>query len=116
MRAFLMAAGAMLAASPALAGNEADIMASRYGNTTDTVDAFGVHTKIWYSADHTYKADSAGTIVTGTWKLKGNKVCVRYFSPPAESCLPVAAHKVGDTWTTGDGALKRTVTLRDGIQ
>lgn len=93
-----------------------DVMATRYGNTTDTVDALGVHTKIYYHADHTFKANSAGVMVSGTWKLKGPNVCLTYFKPPAETCTPTDNHKVGDTWTTGTGVLKRTVTLKKGVQ
>lgn len=115
MRTLLLGACLMLVASAAFADAEQDIMASRYGNTTDTIDAFGVHTRIYYNADHTFKANSAGNMVEGTWKLKGHSVCLTYFKPPAQTCTPIKAQKVGDKWTTGVGALQRTVTLREGI-
>ena len=35
---------------------------------------------------------------------------------PNPTCLPVAAHNVGDTWTAGEGAMKRPITLVKGIQ
>jgi hypothetical protein len=79
------------------------------------VDSLGVHTRIYYNTDHTFKANSAGNMVSGTWVVKGNQICLTYFAPAAQSCVPIEQHKVGDTWTTGAGALKRTVTLQQGI-
>jgi hypothetical protein len=122
MRAIFLAAVLVLAAGVAFA--EDDVMASRYGNTTDSVDSQGVHTKIWYSADHTFKADVGGMKVNGTWKIDNAIICLAYTNPPASmpatmpnpTCLPVVAHKVGDTWMTGEGAMKRTVSLKAGIQ
>ncbi|HEX2591538.1 MAG TPA: hypothetical protein VHL34_08575 [Rhizomicrobium sp.] len=118
MRALLLGAALALFATAAIAADatEEEVMATRYGNTTDTVDAFGVHTKIYYNADHTFKANSAGLTVEGTWKLKGHSVCLTYFKPPAESCSPIKAQQVGDSWVTGVGALQRKVTLKKGIQ
>jgi hypothetical protein len=122
MRAIFLAAVLVLAGNAALA--EDDLMASRYGNTTDSVDSQGVHTKLYYSADHTFKADVGGTKVDGTWKVDNGTVCLSYANPPPSmpatmpnpTCLPVVAHKVGDTWTTGEGAMKRTVSLEAGIK
>jgi hypothetical protein len=123
MRAMLFgAAVAIVCAMPAFA--DEDVMASRYGNTTDSTDAQGVHTKLYYSADHTFKADVAGAQVHGTWKVDGGTICLTFVNPPANmpstlpnpTCLPVTAHKVGDSWTTGDGAMKRSVSIKPGIQ
>ena len=123
MRAALLGAAVVLAlAMPAVA--EDDVMASRYGNPTDSVDAQGIHTKIWYSADHSFKASIADTQVHGTWKVDNGTVCLTFVDPPANlpstfpnpTCLPVTARKVGDSWTTGEGAMARTVTIKPGIQ
>ena len=123
MRAFLLGAAVALACTvPAFADD--DVLASRYGNTTDAVDNQGVHTKVYYSADHTFKADIAGLQVHGSWAVANGTVCLTYVDPPANmpsslpnpTCLPVTAHKVGDTWTTGEGAMKRTISLKAGIQ
>jgi hypothetical protein len=123
MRAVLLGVALSLAlAMPALA--EEDVMAARYGNTTDSVDAQGIHTKIYYSADHTFKAAIASTQVHGTWKIENAIVCLTFVDPPANlpstfpnpTCLPVTAHKVGDTWTTGEGAMARSVSIKPGIQ
>ncbi|HUO89056.1 MAG TPA: hypothetical protein VMU08_07770 [Rhizomicrobium sp.] len=122
-RAFVLGAVVALAfAAPAFA--DEDVMASRYGNTTDSVDSQGIHTKLYYSADHTFKADVGGMQVHGTWKADGGTICLTFVDPPANlpstmpnpTCLPVVAHKVGDTWTTGEGPMKRTVSLKAGIQ
>jgi hypothetical protein len=123
MRALLLAA-AMTAACIVPAFADEDVMASRYGNTTDSVDSQGIHTKLYYSADHTFKANVAGTQVHGTWKVDNGTICLTFVDPPANmpptmpnpTCLPVTAHKVGDSWTTGDGAMKRSVSLKAGIQ
>jgi hypothetical protein len=123
MRAVLLGAILSLAlAIPALA--EDDVMASRYGNTTDSVDAKGIHTKIYYSADHTFKAAIADLKVHGTWKVENSTLCLTFVDPPANlpstfpnpTCLPTAVHKVGDTWTTGEGAMARSVSIKPGIQ
>jgi hypothetical protein len=122
MRAILLSAVLVLATTAALA--DEDVMASRYGNTTDSVDSQGIHTKLYYSADHTFKADVGGTKVNGSWKVDSGTICLTYANPPASmpatmpnpTCLPVMAHKVGDTWTTGEGAMKRSVSLKPGIQ
>jgi hypothetical protein len=123
MRAFLLAAAVALGCTaPAFADD--DVLASRYGNTTDAVDSQGVHTKVYYSSDHTFKADVAGVQVHGTWAVANGTVCLTYVDPPANlpsnlpnpTCLPVTAHKVGDTWTSGEGAMKRTISLKAGIQ
>jgi len=123
MRAVLLGAALSLAlAIPAFAAE--DVMAARYGNTTDSVDAQGIHTKIWYSADHTFKASIADTQVHGTWKVENATVCLTFVDPPANlpstfpnpTCLPVSAHKLGDSWITGEGAMARTVTIKSGIQ
>ena len=93
-----------------------DIMASRYGNTTVTTDANGVESRIYYSADGTFTGKQASQSFNGTWKLDGSNICLTFAQPVPgaanPTCLPVAAHKVGDTWRTGD----RTVSLVQGIQ
>jgi len=93
-----------------------DIMASRYGNTTITKDADGSQSKLYYKADGTFTGKRGIIEFGGTWKLEGGNVCLTFnLALPGmqnPTCAPVAAHKVGDTWT-GAG---RTVTLVQGIQ
>jgi hypothetical protein len=123
MRVILLGAVAFaFATSVAFAAD--DVMATRYGNTTDSVDSQGVHSKLYYAADHTFRANVGGSEVHGTWKVDAGTICLTYVDPPATlpstmpnpTCLPVQARAVGETWETGEGAMKRTVTLKAGIQ
>lgn len=114
MRALILAATfAALSVATAYAD---DIMASRYGNTTIATNAKGVQTKLYYSADGTFTGKQGDLNFKGTWKTGDGKVCLTYnvavpgFTNPF--CPPVAAHKVGDTWSAGSN----TVTIVKGIQ
>jgi hypothetical protein len=114
MRTLLLGVAALaLSAGVAFAG---DIMATRYGNTTISTDASGVQSKIYYAADGTFTGKQADQGFNGTWKLDGGNICLTFAQPVPgaanPTCLPVAAHNVGDTWKAGD----RTVSLVQGIQ
>jgi hypothetical protein len=114
MRKILLAA-AMLAVSSSFAFAD-DIMASRYGNTTITTDKSGLQSKIYYAADGTFTGKQADQSFNGTWKIDGATICLTFAQPiqgaTNPTCVPVAAHKVGDSWAAGD----RTVSLVQGIQ
>ena len=114
MRTFLLGV-AVLAFSSSVALAD-DIMASRYGNTTVTTEANGVQLKFYYNADGTFTGKQGDQGFNGTWKLDGSTICLTFAQPmagaPNPTCLPVAAHKVGDSWKGGD----RTVSLVQGIQ
>jgi len=104
-------------ASAALADD--DVMATRFGNTTITKDAAGNEVHLYYAADHTFSVKTNGQTAGGTWKVDGATICLTYANPavlpagtPNPTCVPVAAHKVGDTWTAGP----YTVSLVAGIQ
>ena len=123
MQRFLLAATALaLIAAPALAAD--DIMAGFYGNTAvSTGGMFEAHTH--YRADHTFDTAATGMGQTfngkGTWALDGKGNICRTFevAPPMgpnPQCGPIAAHKVGDTWTVEANGSTRTVTLKAGIQ
>jgi hypothetical protein len=122
MRIVLMStAFAVLMTTAAFADDS--VLASRFGNTTIATDTTGAQQKLYYNADHTFTAKVGAQTINGTWKIDGGNVCLTYQSTanlpatmPNPTCLPVVAHNVGDTWTTGDGAMKRTVTLVKGIQ
>jgi hypothetical protein len=124
MRRILLAAAALaFVAAPAFAAD--DIMAGFYGNTAiSTGGMLEIHTH--YKPDHTFDfaATGMGQNITGkgTWSLddKG-QICRNIENPPMgvtnPSCSPIAAHKVGDTWTmTSSTGTTRTVTLKAGIQ
>ena len=122
MRKIVLAslASIALAASMSFAVAADDVMASRYGNTTVSTDTKGVETKVYYKADGTFTFKSGTTTGKGTWKVEGGTICLTYEAAPTGMpnplCVPVTAHKVGDTWTTGEGDLKRTVKLVAGVQ
>jgi hypothetical protein len=96
------------------------VMASRFGNTTISTYANGDQSRIYYRADHTFTVKTQGKILKGTWKIAGMKLCRTLEAAPAgtppKTCVPVEVRKVGDTWTVGDGADRRTVTLVKGVQ
>jgi hypothetical protein len=110
---FLTAAALAFSTTLALAD---DIMASRYGNTTISTDANGVQSKIYYAADGTFTGTQSGQNFKGTWKIDGANICLNVDpalpGTPNPTCVPVTAHKVGDTWGGGG----RTMTLVQGIQ
>ena len=114
MRTFLVGIAALVF-STSLAFAD-DVMASRYGNTTVTTDASGATSKLYYAADGTFTGKQGDTSFNGTWKIDGGTICLSFAQPvpgaPNPTCLPVAAHKVGETWKTGD----RAVSLVQGIQ
>jgi hypothetical protein len=121
MRAIAFSVAAILFATAATADDS--VMASRFGNTTVSTDSAGVKSKLYYNADHTFTAKVGDQSVSGTWKVDGGTICLTYpaganlpATMPNPTCLPVVAHKVGDSWTTGEGAMKRSVTLVPGIQ
>ena len=124
MRQFLITASiAALCATPALAAD--DVMANTYGNTVVSTGGMSeVHTH--YRADHSF--DMVGSMMgmsktfKGTWALDGKGNLCRTFegeTPPGTTnplCTPIAAHKIGETWTMDANGQTRTITLKPGIQ
>jgi hypothetical protein len=114
--------GLAFSAGFALSASAADdVMAGFYGNTTvSTGGVAEVHTV--YSADHTFmmSVPAFGMQFKGTWALNGSTLCRTFeTAPPGQPnplCTPVAAHKVGDTWTVTNGNETRNVTLVKGVQ
>jgi hypothetical protein len=114
MRIIVLASALALASSAAFAD---DIMAPRYGNTIISKDAAGNENHIYYNADGTFTGKQGTAPFKGTWAIKdGNTICLTSNpaipNTPNPVCVPVAAHKVGDTWTSGP----YTVSLVAGIQ
>ena len=120
MRALILGAAALLAStSLALAGD--DVMAGFYGNTVISKGASS-EAHIHYKPDHTF--DGTGSMMgmsadlKGTWNIDDKGQLCRNYDPPLPMgpanpvCSPIAAHKVGDTWTV----MNRTATLVQGIQ
>ena len=120
MKKIMLAALAAIAlTTSAFAGDE--VMATRFGNTTKVTYPGNMVVKIWYSADHTFTGESGGNAIAGTWKIDGDKICVTTTTGsmpnmPATQCNPVAARKVGESWTLGEGAQQIKVELLAGKQ
>jgi hypothetical protein len=124
MPKFLLAASiAALCATPAFAGDE--IMANTFGNTVVSTGGMS-EVRSHYRADHSFDmaASMMGMSKTfkGSWALDGKGNLCRTFdgeAPPNTTnplCTPIAAHKMGDTWTVETNGQTRTVTLKPGIQ
>jgi hypothetical protein len=124
MRKILIAASALaLCAGPAFAAD--DVMAGYYGNTLVATGGIAEsHTH--YKADHTFDltATAMGQNYSfkGTWAIDAKgELCRTYADPappntPNPLCTPIAAHKVGDTWSMTMNGNTRTLTLKAGIQ
>ena len=124
MKDLLIAASVLaLVSAPALAAD--DVMAGYYGNTAVASGGMA-ETHTHYRADHTFDVSATAMGMSynfkGTWAVddKG-QLCRTYADPappntPNPLCTPVAAHKVGDTWTVTMGGNSRTITLMAGIQ
>jgi hypothetical protein len=124
MRKFLTAASVIaLSATPALAADDA--MAGFYGNTiVSTGGAAEIHTH--YRADHTF--DLVGSMMgmsqtfKGTWAEDGKGNVCRTFAgdappnTPNPLCAPLAAHKVGDSWSVTMNGNTRALTVKAGVQ
>jgi len=122
-RLLIAASIAALCATPALAAD--DVMANTFGNTVVSTGGMSeVHTH--YRADHSF--DMVGSMMgmsrtfKGSWALDGKGNLCRTFdgeTPPNATnplCTPIAAHKIGETWTVTADGKTRTVTLKAGVQ
>ncbi len=123
LRLWIAAGAFVLATTPALADD--DIMANTYGNTVVSIGGMAeVHTH--YRADHTFDMTATAVMFNktyqGSWALDGKGNLCRTFvgeTPPGTAnplCTPIAAHKIGETWTASANGSTRTVTLKPGIQ
>jgi hypothetical protein len=120
MRHAVILAAAMLATFASARADD-DVMAGFYGNTAvSSGGRYETHT-VFY-ADHSFDlAIPAFSLhFKGTWKVTGDTLCRTYESPPPDVpnpfCTPIAAHKVGDSWTISASGQTRTITLMPGVQ
>ena len=117
MRVLILGVAFSAAIAGAAFAADEDVMAGFYGNTTVATGGMA-ETHTAYSADHSFvmKVPSFGVEFKGKWAINNGQLCRTFDSPPPgvtnPLCTPIAAHKVGDTWTMGD----RTVTLIKGVQ
>lgn len=120
MRTLICAAAIVLTPAAALAAN--DVMAGYYGNTVVSHSGLG-ESVIHYRADHKFDGSGSNSMgsmaLTGTWVIDAKgELCRTYDTPPPgvdnPSCMPVASHKPGDSWTYDAGGETVTVTLQAG--
>lgn len=122
MKAFVIATLA-LAVTPAFAAD--DIMAAYYGNTVvSTGGALEAHTH--YRADHSFDVTASmmgmSRSFKGTWALDGKGDVCRTFvgdMPPGMTnpqCAPIAARKLGESWTVTTDGKTRDFTLEPGVE
>jgi hypothetical protein len=115
MLRFVFGVVLIVAATPSFAAD--GMMSGYYGNTVVGKSARG-EMHIQYSADHTYKTTFNGRPSSGTWAINGDQVCLTQTDPKPSMAIPprcyaMAAHKVGDSWTTPQGM---TMSLVAGQQ
>ncbi len=123
MRRISIAASVLLlCGAPAFAAD--DVMAGSYGNTVVSTGG-PVESHTHYRADHSFDmtATAGGQSFSGkgTWAIDGSgQLCRTFETPPPGMpnplCLPVEAHKVGDSWSVTMGGQVRSVTLKAGIE
>jgi hypothetical protein len=116
--ALIVASVLALSVSAALAAD--DVMANFYGNTVVATGGMA-DSKTYYRADHTFETKIATYDLKGTWAIDATgQLCRTYETPPPGMpnplCVPIASHKVGDTWTVQMNGQTRNVTLVQGIQ
>lgn len=78
--------GALLTTSTAIAQGGVE---RAFGNTVLTIDPDGRSRKIWLNPDGTWTGSSRrGLDLAGTWKVSGEKVCLRQSKPrlPGSMC------------------------------
>lgn len=108
MRALL--ASVLLFASSALAAD--DPLAARYGNTMLSWDRDGTVSRLVLRPDHSFDVKRGSIETSGTWALKGGKLCLSYRALfiSKDTCVSAAPHALGDVW----GRDTRRVTLIKG--
>jgi|SRR5579871_411557 len=115
MRSTILAATLSMASIAHASG--ADVMSSRYGNTTIATDDAGIQTKIYYRADGQFSGKQMDLSFKGNWKVYGSRLCLTFSDQTPNGmtnpfCVPVVAHRIGDSWKARD----YTVRLVKGIR
>ncbi|PHY13259.1 hypothetical protein CSW58_06980 [Caulobacter sp. B11] len=92
---------AALAASVLTSGPAA--LAPAFGNTVVSTYPDGRQARLWLNRDGGYRATGRrGKASSGTWSLKGGKVCLKQRKPiaaPITFCAPYRSGGVGTRWT-----------------
>lgn len=96
----LMIAAALIAA-PAIAQTSPSPMAAAFGNTIVSTAPGGVVTKTHVNPDGTYKSETNGAVMSGTWEVRKGLICYSQTvpAPAAPLCTMGAKKKVGSKWS-----------------
>ncbi len=102
-RIAIFAAGMLIAgAALADAGDGLARLAPALGNTIVSTHPDGRKARLWLARDGRYDAESrAGKRSGGTWKVKGDKLCLHQHNPfpiPISYCKPIPAEAIGRPW------------------
>ena len=88
------------AASQAMAAGGVE---AAFGNTIVSTYPDGRQSHLWLAKDGTYTAEGRKHDPSnGTWKLKGDQICLRQKKPatlPISYCTAVPSGGVGSTWS-----------------
>lgn len=90
----------------------ADTIEEAIGNTVVVRYDDGTEVRYRFHADRTFEvAWPDGTVLGGTWSLKGSEVCVVIADAPEECEDYPKGKKVGDSWTEVDDEDGSTLTI-----
>jgi hypothetical protein len=101
-RLAILAVAAALAAPPAFAVTTADLKPA-FSNTIVSTYPDGRKAKLWLNADGSYRAQGRrGKPSSGTWSLKGERICLKQHRPfrAPSYCTDVRKGGVGTSWTS----------------
>ena len=117
-RLAIFAVAAALAAPPAVAAVTAADLKPAFSNTIVSAYPDGRKAKLWLNANGSYRAQGRrGKPSSGTWSLKGERICLKQSKPfrAPTYCTNVVKGGVGTSWAskavTGE---KIRVTVVDG--
>jgi len=84
------------------------VLEPAFSNTIVSTYPDGRQARLWLDPDGGYRAlGRRGEPTGGTWRIKGEKLCLRQshpFSVPFSYCTPVMGGEIGDVW------IRRAVT------
>ena len=102
-RIAILAVAAALAAPPAFAVTTKADLKPAFSNTIVSTYPDGRKAKLWLSADGSYRAQGRrGKPSSGTWSLKGDRICLKQSKPfrAPSYCTNVVKGGVGTSWAS----------------
>ncbi len=102
-RTLSLLAAAIVSATPGLAAAAPEKgLTAAFGNTIVSTYPDGRQAKLWLKDGGTYTAEGRRHDPSnGTWKVKGDQICLRQRKPatvPVNYCTAVPSGGVGSTW------------------